>query len=68
MKEVKSSHVVGHAYDPAKKKLTVKFKDGSMYDYDHVMQSEYDALDRAPSTGKHLFEHVFPFKRGTKRL
>lgn len=66
MKKVQSSHVDSYHYEPESKRLSVKFRNGQIYTYDGIHQHDMDALDKAPSVGKHMIEHIFNKKQGRK--
>jgi len=51
---VKSSQISSVGYDPEKQKLEVEFKNGSVYEYDNVPQSTYNAFIGSPSVGEYF--------------
>ena len=63
---IKSGNLEGAKYDPAAKKLTVKFKGGSEYEYDEVPEDvwkNFSATFQADdSTGKFFHQHIKKFK------
>lgn len=66
MKKVSSSHVDSYHYDPDKKRLSVKFKNGTTYHYEDIHPHEHAALESAPSVGSYLIKHIFSKKRSSK--
>jgi hypothetical protein len=58
MKSVDSSLITAVGYDADNKKLAVKFKSGSTYNYSGVDQGTYDAMMKAESIGKHFGTNI----------
>jgi hypothetical protein len=70
--EVESSNVAAWGYDPGKPGgdhavLAVRFKDGSVYHYDHVSQETVDRLMKAKSVGGFLHSHLYQNHKGAKQ-
>jgi hypothetical protein len=55
---VVSSNIEAVGYDQDAKKLRVKFKKGSTYEYDDVPFSEYEAMMDAESVGSYFASHI----------
>ena len=55
-----SDHLDGYKYDQISHKLTLKFKNGSVYDVHHVPLAEYQDFVDAPSLGEHFHEFIKP--------
>ena len=53
-KAVQSSNIESLGYDAERKVLEVKFRSGSLYQYEGVEQKVYDALLNAPSPTQYL--------------
>lgn len=53
-----SSVVKEHDYDAAKKKLTIKFSNGSIYKYQDVPANIAQGLETATSVGQYFNEHI----------
>lgn len=58
MKPCRSSMLSSHGYDPVSKTMVLTFHGGKTYTYPGVPQTEYDALARAKSLGKHFAQHI----------
>lgn len=58
MKYVSSSNISSVGYDMDKKLLRVEFKNGSVYDYFNVPQSEHDNLINAASVGSYFNQNI----------
>lgn len=61
-----SSNIESWSYDPARRILTVTFRNGRVYEYEGVPQDVADEGENAPSAGAWLNEAVkgrFPYKR-----
>jgi len=69
MKTVKSSSVLEVGYDQYARTLRVRFKNGSVYDYQNVEAAVADELRAAESVGKALRERIirqadqYPYRR-----
>jgi len=48
-----STHMDGYKYDPVGKKLTVRFKNGYVYEASGVSSETHQAFVSAPSQGTH---------------
>lgn len=55
---VKSSIIESVAHEASTKKLHVKFKNGTVYEYDNVPIAKYLALITSPSVGSYLTNHI----------
>lgn len=55
---VTSTNIASVAHDPATKTLEVKFKNGSVYQYDDVHPALFAGLQAAPSLGGFLHQHI----------
>jgi len=53
-----SSSVKEHDYDTAKKKLTIKFSNGSIYKYQDVPANVAQGLETATSVGQYFNEYI----------
>lgn len=60
MLPVKSSSVTSMGHDPATNTMHVEFKSGGTYAYSDVPPEKFEALQAAPSIGKHLHAHIKP--------
>lgn len=58
MVAVTSSMIDDVAYDPDRRRLTVRFKKGAVHHYDDVPPEEFDAILSAPSAGQHFLLNV----------
>ena len=58
MQQVESSNIAEIGYDKDSKTLRVKFKNGGLYDYSDVPESEYAAFLSAESHGKYLNQNI----------
>lgn len=66
MQKVSSSNVDELGYNSLTKTAFVKFKNGSLYAYEGVSQSEFDNLLHSSSIGSYLhsnFKGVYPYKK-----
>ena len=67
MDAVASSQIHSLGYDAASRTLAVRFKDRksegptSLYHYDNVKQSDFDALKNAESIGSHFYKVIKPY-------
>lgn len=59
-KAVESSNVASIGYDTASNTLEVEFKNGGVYRYLYVSISHWVDIQKAPSVGKFLNEHIKP--------
>jgi len=48
------------AYDPAERRLRIRFQSGAIYDYDGVPSVVYEELLAAPSKDDYFSEYVRP--------
>lgn len=55
---VTSSNIDAVKYEPADKRLQVRFKSGSTYEYDNVPQSKHQQLLGAKSKGKYFHKNI----------
>ncbi|HIH03555.1 MAG TPA: KTSC domain-containing protein [Methanoregulaceae archaeon] len=55
-----SSLLEAVAYDPAERRLRIRFRSGAIYDYDGVPPVVYDELLAAPSKGGYFSEYIRP--------
>ncbi len=56
-----SSNIAGVLFEPSSKitgKLTVKFKNGDLWEYDKVSAAQHDALMKAESRGKWVVDNL----------
>ena len=67
-KIVKSSMISSVGYDPDLKKMEVKFKDNSVYEYHNVKEHTHKRFMNAKSLGSHLSEHITPHHRYNKKI
>jgi len=51
---VSSSNILSIGYDPASYILEIEFKDGTIYQYQEVMQNEFDGLLESGSKGQYF--------------
>ena len=65
-KPVKSSNIKSIGYDPASKKMQVRFSSGATYEYLGVTVEEHFALVGAESIGAHFAKHIRPRYQGVK--
>ncbi len=66
MQPVNSSNIASIGYDPDNKKLTVEFRNGSMYEYENVPEDEYQELMGAGSIGSYFASNIknsFTYRR-----
>ena len=66
MHPVNSSNVAYLGYDKDNQIVYVRFLNQSLYIYRNVPETEYEALDNAPSIGSYLhrnFKNVYPYER-----
>lgn len=56
--DVESSNLVAVDYDEEFAKLRVKFRSGSVYEYDDVPYAVYQELMDAESHGKYFHKHI----------
>ncbi|CAM2143712.1 KTSC domain-containing protein [Pararobbsia alpina] len=67
MDSVESSQIHSLGYDQAHRRMAVRFKDRktgaptSLYHYDNVQQSDFDALKNAESIGSHFYKVIKPY-------
>lgn len=57
---VASSILAAVAYDPAERRLRIRFRTGAIFDYDGVPPVVYDELLAAPSKGAYFAEYIRP--------
>jgi len=55
---VSSSNLSAIGYDAESQVLEIEFKDGKVYAYSNVPESEYDALMSAASHGKYFSANI----------
>lgn len=55
---VQSTELRSVGYDPSARRLEVEFRDGALYEYLEVPESEWTALMQAPSHGRHFNQHI----------
>lgn len=55
-----SSILAAVAYDPAERRLRIRFRTGAIFDYDGVPPVVYDELLAAPSKGAYFAEYIRP--------
>lgn len=63
---VESSNLNSVGYDPDTSTLEIEFKDGSVYQYDSVPESEYSGLMDASSKGSYLHQNIkdrYPYRK-----
>ncbi len=63
---VASSILEAVAYDPAGKRLLLRFRTGAIYEYDNVPPVVFEELLAAPSKGGYFSEYVrpdYPYRR-----
>lgn len=53
-----SSMIAGSKYDPDKKELQIKFKNGATYAYEGVLQEDHDDLISATSVGTFFHDNI----------
>lgn len=53
-----SDHLDGYKYSQMDHKLTLKFKNGYVYDVHHVPLEEHQAFVNAPSQGEHFHKII----------
>ncbi len=58
LEPIQSTNISEIGYDPATKRMHVKFHNGAVYEYHDVQQKTYDALMASPSKGKYLHAHI----------
>jgi len=58
---VDSSSLSSLGYDARKHLLEVEFRNGGIYRYLEVPETEYEALRHADSVGRHLNQEIKPF-------
>jgi len=58
MHPVKSSNVDAVGYDPASRKMHIRFKNGGTYCYHDVPQDKHAALIAAPSVGSFVHQNI----------
>lgn len=63
---VTSSNVASIGYDEPTRKMEVKFKGGSTYEYDNVPPEVHAKFLNASSAGGHFAAHVRPYFAGKK--
>lgn len=56
---VKSSNIVGIAYNAEEKEMHIKFSKGQIYKYFPIEQNMYDNIINAPSVGKAFRAEVY---------
>lgn len=61
-----SSAITGHSYDTETRKLRVRFKGGSTYEYDDVPPEKYVAFTGAASPGTFHNRKIRPIHNGRK--
>ena len=57
---VTSSILEAVAYDPAERRLRIRFRSGAIYEYDGVPSVIYEELLAAPSKGGYFSEYIRP--------
>jgi hypothetical protein len=55
---IKSSMISHHAYDPNARKMTVRFHNGTLYEYDDVPADKQDAFSQNASPGRYFNEKI----------
>lgn len=63
---VKSSHLRSVKYDDDKKKMTIRFHDQSVYEFEDVSKSENTKILKAVSKGKKFWRTIRDIKPTTK--
>ncbi|VIO73884.1 KTSC domain-containing protein [Bradyrhizobium ivorense] len=66
MKPVESSSIEAVGHDPDRKVLTVRFKNGSTYEYHGVTVDHHTDLMGAKSVGGHFSQHIRNRFKATK--
>lgn len=61
MHPVESSNIAALGYDPERKVLAVRFRNGGVYEYLRVSKKLHEELAAAPSLGKFLNKRIRPF-------
>lgn len=55
---IESSMFSGHAYDPATRKLTLQYKNGSVHEYDDVPMEKYETMVGNASPGRYFNQRI----------
>ena len=63
---IESSMFSHHAYDPNTRKMTVRFKNGLLYEYDDVGIDKHAAFTESASPGKFFNDKIKPNHMGRK--
>lgn len=63
---VTSSNVAAVGYNPATKTPRVEFKNGGVYDYPNISETQCNALLSADSVGGYLAKFIKPYHTPTK--
>lgn len=58
LEPVHSTALEAVAYDPAARRLTVRFTSGKVYDYYRVPERVYAGLLKSPSKGAYFNSHI----------
>ncbi len=66
MTPFKSSNLESGHYDPATRRLTIKFKNGGSWHYTDVDQKHWEAMQKADSVGKYCHKHIKNAHKGEK--
>ena len=63
---IKSSMFSEHHYDPNTRKMTVRYKNGALWEYDDVPAEKNDAFLGNMSKGRYFNERIKPNHAGRK--
>jgi hypothetical protein len=64
MRKVVSSNIDSVGFNEADNRLTVRYKNGSTYEYGDVSPDEFNSLIKSKSIGRHVNEFIKPIKSG----
>ena len=63
---IESSMFDAHHYDPDTRKMTVRFKNGLLYEYDDVPIDKHATFTESASPGRYFNERIKPNHIGRK--
>lgn len=58
MPELKSSNLSSADYDPQKRRMTIRFQNGSVYRFDNIPEFHYNNLLKAKSPGRYFHSRI----------
>lgn len=65
-KDVVSSNIMSHGYDPATNTMAIEFRSGDVWHYHDVPQEKSGALDKADSIGSYFHKEIKSKHKGTQ--